>query len=61
MGRNRLECEISQNEMCTITSHSNKRLMEEVRQIAKSKGMSVRTLVEIYLQRAVKDYKTQGF
>jgi len=36
-------------------------LRDQIRNIAKAKGISAHLLVEIYLERAVKDYQTKGF
>lgn len=36
-------------------------LRDEIKAIAKEKGISAHLLIEIYLERAVKEYKTKGF
>lgn len=53
--------QISSEQMCSIMQKQNRNLRDELRAIAKSKGLTEHALVEIYLERAVKQYKTKGF
>lgn len=52
---------ISNEQMGSIMDKMNRSLRDEIRQIAKEKGISAHLLIEIYLERAVKEYKTKGF
>jgi hypothetical protein len=47
--------------MGSIMDKMNRSLRDEIRLIAKEKGISAHLLIEIYLERAVKEYKTKGF
>lgn len=53
--------QISNEQMGSIMDKMNRSLRDEIRQIAKEKGISSHLLIEIYLERAVKEYKTKGF
>jgi hypothetical protein len=52
---------ISNEAMGSIMDKMKLSLRDEIRQIAKEKGISAHVLIEIYLERAVKEYKTKGF
>jgi CYTH domain-containing protein len=60
-GRQAYPYQIPNNEMGSMMDKMNRNLRDEIRTIAKTKGISAHLLVEIYLERAVKEYKTKGF
>lgn len=60
-GRKAYPYQISNEDMGSMMDKMKRSLRDEVRQIAKEKGISAHLLVEIYLERAVKDYRTKGF
>ena len=60
-GRKSYPYQIPNTEMGSIMDKMNRSLRDEIRSIAKAKGISAHLLVEIYLERAVKEYKTNGF
>jgi len=60
-GRKAYPYQIPNEEMGSMMDKMNRNLRDEIRAIAKSKGISAHLLVEIYLERAVKEYKTKGF
>lgn len=53
--------QISNEQMGSIMDKMKLNLRDEIKQIAKEKGISAHLLIEIYLERAVKEYKTKGF
>lgn len=61
MGRKAYPHKISNVEMGSMMDKMNRSLRDEIRLIAKEKGISAHLLIEIYLERAVKEYKTKGF
>lgn len=60
-GRKAYPYQIPNEEMGSIMDKMHRPLREEIRAIAKEKGISAHLLIEIYLERAVKDYKKKGF
>lgn len=60
-GRKPYPYQIPNEEMGSIMDKMKRNLRDEIREIAKAKGISAHLLVEIYLERAVKNYKTKGF
>lgn len=44
-----------------IMEKASRDLYQEIKDIAKAKGISAHLLIEIYLDRAVKQYHTEGF
>lgn len=44
-----------------IMEKASRDLYQEIKDIAKAKGISAHLLIELYLDRAVKQYHTEGF
>lgn len=60
-GRKPYPYQIPNEEMGSIMDKMKRSLRDEIRTIAKEKGISAHLLVEIYLERAVKEYQAKGF
>jgi len=60
MGRKRIEYEINNQIMGSIMNKMDRPLRDEIREIAKSKGISAHLLIEIYLKRSVAQHKATG-
>lgn len=60
-GRKAYPYQIPNEEMGSIMDKMKRSLRDDIRQIAKSKGISAHLLVEIYLERAVKEHQKKGF
>lgn len=60
-GRKAYPHQIPNNEMGAMMEKMKRNLRDDIRAIAKAKGISAHLLVEIYLERAIKEYKTKGF
>lgn len=61
MGRQPVPHAIPNQFMGSIMDKMKSPLYERIKQIAKEKGISAHMLIEIYLERAVKEYQTKGF
>lgn len=61
MSRKAYPHKISNEQMGSIMDKMKLSLHDEIKRIAKEKGISAHLLVEIYLERSVKEYKTKGF
>lgn len=61
MSRKAYPYKISNEQMGSIMDKMKVNLRDEIKAIAKEKGISAHLLIEIYLERAVKEYKTKGF
>lgn len=58
MGRRKIHYKIPIGIMGGIVQRLQPSLHERIKEIAQSKGISVQTLIEIYLERQVKDHDT---
>ena len=61
MGRKSHNYQITSSVMGSIVDKMKLSLRDEIKEIAKAKGISMHLLIEIYLERAVKEHKTKGF
>lgn len=61
MGRRAHNFKISSSSFGSVIAEVKPSLREQIKNIAKEKGVSVHTLVEIYLERCVNDYLAKGF
>lgn len=61
MGRKSHNHQIPNSVMGSIMDKMKLSLRDEIKEIAKAKGISMHLLIELYLERAVKEYKTKGF
>lgn len=61
MGRKPHNYQIPNSVMGSIVDKMKLSLRDEIKEIAKAKGISMHLLIEIYLERAVKEHKTKGF
>lgn len=61
MGRKSHNYQIPNSVMGSIVDKMKLSLRDEIKEIAKAKGISMHLLIELYLERAVKEYKTKGF
>lgn len=61
MGRKSHNHQIHNSVMGPIMDKMKPSLKDQIRTIAKEKGISMHLLIELYLERCVKEYQIKGF
>lgn len=57
MGRPAQDFKIPSNVFCSMTNKIHKPLYQQLKELARAKGLSVHTLIDITLERYVKEQK----